>query len=265
MKKFVSAAAVALALFTGSALAADLPSHKAPPVYVPPPPPPLWTGFYVGINLGGGWTSNTVDNNNWALFGLPGFPVGPAGLPLGFGAWNGANNSNRGGVVGGGQIGYNFQFANSFVAGVETDFQGTSIGSGSGGSNAWGGWWLGTGNAGPQLPWFGTVRGRLGFLFTPTFLVYGTAGFAYGEVKFPFLGFSNVRSGWTAGGGVEWMFLPNWSAKLEYLFVDLSSGGAVGTFGWNWGSHHHPEINVVRAGLNYHFNLFSPAPVVAKY
>ena len=256
-KTLLSATALALAISVGSAVAADLPSMKGPPVYVPPPPPPMWTGFYVGINLGGGWRANSDNQNDPLLLAaiLPGFN------PLLLGAANN-NNSNNGGVVGGGQIGYNYQFSNSFVVGLETDFQGTSLGGHGGGNGNTLFPFLS--NAGPQLPWFGTVRPRLGFLVTPTLLVYGTGGFAYGEVNFPNLGFSNVRTGWTAGGGLEWMFIPNWSAKLEYLFVDLSSGGTTGLFGFQFGSHRHPEINVVRAGLNYHFN-WGAAPVVAKY
>ena len=58
---------------------------------------------------------------------------------------------------------------------------------------------------------------------------------------------------------------PNWSAKAEYLYVDLSSNGATGGLGFNWGYYYHPEINVVRAGVNYHFNWGAPAPVIAKY
>ena len=61
------------------------------------------------------------------------------------------------------------------------------------------------------------------------------------------------------------MFAPNWSAKVEYLYADLQSGGITGAFGYNYGYHFHPEINIVRAGVNYHFNWAAPAPVLAKY
>ncbi len=132
------------------------------------------------------------------------------------------------------QVGYNFQF-NQFLIGAETDFQGTSLSGG--GNNAPLTLFpspYSTANsfltpigaitgANISLPWFGTVRGRVGYLFTPTLLIYGTAGFAYGQVDA--FGFNNTRTGWTAGGGVEWMFAPHWSAKVEYLYVDLSSNG----------------------------------------
>ena len=117
-----------------------------------------------------------------------------------------------------------------------------------------------------SLNWFGTVRGRAGYLFTPTLLAYGTAGFAYGGVQGNVSGYSNTRTGWTAGGGLEWLFMPHWTAKVEYLFVDLDSGGTTGYYtGYQWGTRHHPQVNVVRAGVNYHFNFGAPAPVLAKY
>jgi outer membrane immunogenic protein len=265
MKKSISALAVAMALAAGAAQAADLPSRKGPPpVYLPPPPVFSWTGFYVGVNLGGGWRDHT-DQNNWAPFVDP-----VTGAVLFVPSWNGGNNNNSGGVVGGGQIGYNFQFNPWLVVGVETDFQGTSIGSGNGnGNNWWGpGLGLGWGNGGAErLPWFGTVRGRIGVTpLDPHFLVYGTGGFAYGEVQRNGIwnSWNRTETGWTAGGGIEWAFLPNWSAKAEYLYTDLSSNN---DGGWGWGNNRHFRFNTVRAGLNYHFNLFGPpaAPVVAKY
>jgi outer membrane immunogenic protein len=265
IRKLSAAAAIALALSAGTALGADLPSTKAPPVYAPPPPVFSWTGFYVGVNLGGGWRDHNRDDNNWALTPLlfGGFPgVDPFGFPVGFVGF-GNNNNNSGGVVGGGQIGYNFQFSPWLVVGVETDFQGTSIGSGGGNWS----WW---GNAGVRLPWFGTVRGRLGVTpLNPHFLIYGTGGFAYGEVQIGGIwnNWNRTDTGWTAGGGIEWAFLPNWSAKIEYLYTDLSdnNNNNGGGWGWDWGNRRHFRFNTVRTGVNYRFN-FSPAPpVVAKF
>jgi outer membrane immunogenic protein len=267
MKKAILITAASLAA-VGSAFAADLPSRKAPPAYIPPPPVMTWTGFYAGVNIGGGWSANSANSNNTALY------VSPATGNLYALPGNTTGGNNAGGVVGGGQIGYNYQIS-SFVIGAEADIQGTSMRSG--GNNNWAlyadplvaGGFLAplspSGNAGVALNWFGTVRGRAGFLFTPTLLLYGTGGFAYGGVQGGVTGYSNTRTGWTAGGGIEWMFMPNWSAKAEYLYTDLSSGGTQGTFGWNWGYHRHPQFNVVRAGVNYHFNWGAPAPVLAKY
>jgi outer membrane immunogenic protein len=282
MKRILFAvSAVALALSAGSAMAADLPSRKEAPVYVPPPPPPpMWTGFYVGLNIGGGWDANGGQSGVSGYYD-PRYAVGVAtpNFPTTSNLFflpNGNTLGSQGGVVGGAQAGYNFQF-NQFLIGAETDFQGTSLSGGGGNApltlfpafynNPLNNQFLAPIGAitaaNISLPWFGTVRGRVGYLFTPTFLVYGTAGFAYGDVQA--WGLSNTRTGWTAGGGVEWMFAPHWSAKAEYLYVDLDSNGTTGNFGWTWGNHFHPQINVVRAGINYHFNWAAPAPVVAKY
>ena len=145
------------------------------------------------------------------------------------------------------------------MIGAETDFQGTSITGGNQGNLRWPvsispypGSNTGlltplvTGNGGNLgLPWFGTVRGRAGYLVTPTLLLYGTAGFAYGDVTA--FQRSNTSTGWTAGGGVEWLFAPHWSAKLEYLYVDLDSSGINGAFtGWELGNN-HPSADQRRA------------------
>ncbi len=276
MKKVAAISAIALALGMGSALAADLPSRKAPPAYIPPPPPLTWNGFYAGLNIGGGWQANSGSNLTSAYwdptFAFGSTPVvgGPQNL---FFLPNNNQSGTAGGVIGGLQLGYNFQFNPSIVVGVETDFDGSSLSGQSPSNYAFypspyaGGQSLipvaaiNGGNL--SLDYIGTVRGRAGWLFTPTLLVYGTAGFAYGGVSA--WNQTNIRTGWTAGGGVEWMFAPNWSAKVEYLYADLQSGGITGTFGYNYGYHFHPELNIVRAGVNYHFNWAAPAPVLAKY
>ena len=152
------------------------------------------------------------------------------------------------------------------------------------------------------LGYIGTVRGRIGFLCTPTLLVYGTGGLAYGGASSntsqfqvgtdPAFGpaltpawlaagsYSNTRTGWAAGGGLEWMFFPNWSAKVEYLYYDLGSinygSGVLGSvlnvvvpgqplfLNGAWTSARF-EGHIVRSGVNYHFNWGAPAPVAAKF
>ena len=283
MKKIAAISALALAMGMGSALAADLPYRKAPLVE-PPPPALTWTGFYAGVNIGGGWSSSNNNNVN-NIYYDPAFPLGSTQFSSSWGTTpnlfflpvNANNSGTNGGVVGGGQIGYNFQFNPSIVVGAEADFQGSSIGNNDKSASAPvyaspfandGGNGLlfplvsiGGGHVG--LDWIGTVRGRAGWLFTPSLLVYGTAGFAYGGV---YAGnYNNSRTGWTAGGGLEWMVAPHISIKAEYLYADLSSGGMTGGWGWDYGYHFHPQVNIVRAGVNYHFNWAAPAPVLAKF
>ena len=174
------------------------------------------------------------------------------------------------------------------LVGVETDFQGTSMSSNN---SHLGVLAVQDGHldhqhdpvyfgyqTGKSLSWFGTVRGRLGLTIMPTLLVYGTGGFAYGDVTRVHTGLwgnggNATQTGWTAGGGVEWMFMPNWSAKVEYLYTDVSGGGSNNNW-WNIGAgnsglglnsvNNHTRWNTVRAGVNYHFN-WGAAPVVAKY
>ena len=245
MKKLAYCAA-ALTLTVSSAIAADLPSRKAPAPYVPPPPVFSWTGVYVGVNLGGGW----LDRYNVQGYGTAWNGIGwwPVYVPYG--------DSSPGGIVGGGQIGYNYQISPLFVVGVEADIQGASIGGGTQ-------WWGGVAKRG--IDWFGTVRGRVGVsLFNPQLLVYGTGGFAYGDLRLNlplYSGFRQTATGWTVGGGVEYAFLQDWSAKVEYLYTNIGASypGAPSV-------QHRAHLHTVRAGLNWHLNLFSsPAPVLAKY
>lgn len=259
MKKILLSA-VSLAVLSSAALAADLPSLKAP-VAPLAPPPPLWTGFYAGLNLGGGWDAGNGNSNSYNLYGANG----------------GVSNKMSGGVIGGGQIGYNYQVSSlalggmGVLIGAEADFQGTSMGTNGSGTTYD---YFGnlSSRAGVSVPWFGTVRGRLGLIVMPTLLVYGTGGFAYADVSrngglYGFNNGSSTQTGWTAGGGLEWMFMPNWSAKAEYLYTDVSGGNS----GWsnNLGIglnsvNNHTRWNTVRAGVNYHLN-WGAAPVVAAY
>lgn len=277
MKKILLTA-VALSALMGSAIAADLPSRKAP-VAPPPPPPPMWTGFYAGVNIGGGWTANHSGNYTRYFSNSTGLD------------YVGGNRINSGGVVGGGQIGYNYQINNinignmGVLVGAEADFQGTSIGSGVNNSGPITLWTLAQANKSTasqpgigllypvtrsvNIGWFGTVRGRLGLTIMPTLLVYGTGGFAYANISTNgWAQQSATQTGWTAGGGVEWMFMPNWSTKVEYLYTSVYGGNNNGYFG-NYGLalnnvNNNTSWNTVRAGVDYHFNWGS-TPIVAKY
>jgi outer membrane immunogenic protein len=153
------------------------------------------------------------------------------------------------GFIGGGQAGYNWQ-TGSFVLGVEGDFQ-VSTQKRSDTDTS-------TGIAitlDQKIPWFATARGRVGYAFNNV-LVYGTGGAAWLNYKVTasLLGLtvsdSTSKTAWTAGGGVEWMFMPRWSAKFEYLYID--TGNTTFTlFGLPISGR--AKENIARVGLNYHF------------
>jgi outer membrane immunogenic protein len=248
----------------------------------------MWTGFYAGLNAGYnfGTNANSYSQNwggNWVEAGLVALP-GTA--PIAMDAF--ASNTQSG-FIGGGQIGYNYQYNPYIVVGVEADAQASDMN----GSNGYYG--SGTGltyvTTAKNIDWFGTARGRLGLTMPgySNFLVYGTGGFAYGQVDnnvgVSYLmanggasgtsSFYQTKTGWTAGGGVEWspQSFPTWSAKVEYLYTNLGStnqniystySNPAGTF---FGANHQSptQFNTVRVGLNWHFNPFVGAPIVAKY
>jgi len=276
MKRMLVGIAAIASLAATGAFAADLPVKA--PVYKAPPPVFNWTGFYAGGNLGysAGHANNSTTIDRF-LTGLP--------LPGVLNGINGASNAADG-LIGGGQIGYNWQITN-WLVGLEADIQA----SGERGSSAI--TCLGCSDDGSSivtsldqnLKWFGTFRGRAGILASPDLFLYATGGLAYGDVSVTgtasgnFNGLtvalpsiSSTRAGWTVGVGAEWHVVDAWSFKLEYLYMDLGTvnGGPVGLTGilvpvrteagLSYSSHF--TDNIVRAGVNYHFN--EPA-VVAKY
>jgi outer membrane immunogenic protein len=221
-----------------------LPAPAPAPVY-------SWTGWYAGFNVGGIWGGDPISlsttNQQVCIAGCGGGLATAAASAQGT---TGVFSGNTSGFIGGAQFGYNWQFGNSWVAGFEADIQGV----GDGINQTGGGTFALVGFPPPlgvttnlsvtkELDYFGTVRGRLGWLAYPSLLVYGTGGLAYGGVKSsltvnqtlngPFGGvalnpsangaISQTRTGWTAGGGFEWMVAPQWSVKLEYLYYDLGS------------------------------------------
>ncbi|WP_375157250.1 outer membrane protein [Bradyrhizobium sp. A11] len=145
------------------------------------------------------------------------------------------NPSKPSGFVGGVQAGYNFQNG-PWVFGVEGDIQA------SGADDTFAPWKF-------SNPWFGTLRGRAGYAFNNV-LFYGTAGLAFGELRGQTFGWaeSHTTAGWTIGGGAEVGLTSNWSAKLEYLYIDLSTSQFAIT-----GVSNGYSASVVRAGVNYRF------------
>ncbi len=275
----MGAAAAALTVATAmAAQAADLPTRKAPPAPIFVPPPFTWTGFYVGVNAGGVWSSGSRNATLYA----PGSDVFLSNyFPGGIG-------NNQSGFIGGGQAGYNYQ-SGAAVFGIETDFDGTSLsktfnytstpfGSVVNGvivPNPLVGDSLSV-HAKASLDWIGTVRGRIGFVATPDnrLLIYGTGGFAYagGSTNFSVYDAtqgaywngspSSTRTGWTIGGGVEYAITNNITIKGEYLYVDLGSQNlnTVGNLAAQTvfpGTYATAKINydasIFRAGVNYKF------------
>jgi len=163
--------------------------------------------------------------------------TGPyAGLNLGY-EWGKVTSTSiePSGVAGGGQIGYNWQ-TGQFVFGLETDLQASAADD----------------TFAPYKfsnPWFGTLRGRAGFAIN-NILLYGTLGIAYGELKGEFFNLEEDKTlfGWTAGAGMEVGFAPNWSAKVEYLYMDLGSRSFSIT-----GNDNGLQASYLRLGVNYHF------------
>ena len=287
MKRIAIGMAAALSLFATGAMAADL----APRPYVKAPPmEPIWswTGFYVGGNGGYSWGRSRTDVSYYST--TTGLPIVPPA-----GSITSASFDMNGGVAGG-QVGYNWQSSN-WLFGVEGDIQWSGekgrasyLCSVAGGNALFcvppatfaPAGVLGTGLTVDQsLQWFGTLRGRAGILATPKWLLYATGGLAFGEIKTTgtmtginaggaaiatVSSTSTTRAGWTVGVGVEGKITQNWSAKLEYLYMDLgsfSSGPFTllpgGTIGANVNSKF--TDNILRAGINYQFG----GPVVAKY
>ena len=237
MKKLLLGTVALVALGAAPALAADLaarPYTKAPayaaPIY-------NWTGFYIGGHIGGAFGGN----NNFAGFG--------------------GNNDGR--FLGGVQIGADYQFAPSWVVGIEAQYS-----------------WLGSNNRTTTFPTapvavygynergLGSVTGRLGYTWGPA-LLYVKGGYAYSDnsnaltVGGAAVAITGSRhDGYTVGAGLEYMFAQNWSAKVEYQYYDFGTTTFAAPPLSTFGSARYDD-HTVKAGLNYRFNW--GGPVVAKY
>jgi outer membrane immunogenic protein len=248
MRKALSLVGATL-LFAGPALAADL---GGPPVYKAPPLMPIfsWTGWYIGGNIGYGWgeTTNPVVTSDLFTF-LPGaFP-----------------NLKPKGVIGGGQIGYDWQVHPNWVVGLVADFQSADINA-SGTNLVSNGLAVTNASLFEKLDSLGTVRARLGFAAN-NWLFYGSAGLAYGNVKsaIDFLdgvfdaSRSETRAGWAAGGGANYAFTPNWIVGVDYIHYDLGRTSVtaatvdpvLGTI--NITASQNVAGDIVRGVINYKF------------
>jgi len=223
MKKLLLASVGVLALGVASASAADIARRRAPPPAPVVTPAYNWTGFYVGINGGGAFGHSDFSNTA------------------------GTNGYNVTGGLVGGTIGYNYQI-NRWVLGLEGDIDWADI---SGNSNT--GICAGLACS-SKNDWLATVRGRVGYAFD-RFLPYVTGGAAFGDVKTSVGALpsqTNTQTGWTAGGGLEFAINGPWTAKVEYLYVDLGNDTCpAANCGLSTNTDFH--TNIVRAGLNYRF------------
>ena len=272
--------------------------RKAPPQapYISPVPVASWTGFYVGVNAGGTFGgSSSIALTPSSDFGP--FPSGFASAQA-IGAYPTSLASRRSGFIGGGQVGFNYQFG-MFVAGVEADIQGLPQNNNAVSAMLFNpapppanfsAPVFGTATVARRLDYLGTARGRLGVTFGPA-LIYGTGGLAYGRTDLAYtgtIGFpiapaivltgtsstSRTSLGYALGGGVEYAFWNNWSVKAEYLYFNLGRhstviGGAFTNFAPATGGFSTASVrddgHIFRAGLNYRFGWAAPAPVVARY
>jgi outer membrane immunogenic protein len=257
----VATGTVAGLILGHAALAADMPL-KAPMMA---PPPASWTGFYIGVNVGVDWSHNT---GTWP----------PLPTPAAFGVFGQTGQTSDSGPSGGFQVGYNWQFASAWVAGIEGDMTWT------GAKGQFGNTWLTTAGApvvgsqtamGTSVEWLATVRARLGFLLLPNLMLFGTGGGAWGDINYTASSnngvvsgpgvysvasnFSTVSSGWVAGAGLEWMMSNNWLLRWEYLHYDLRSAQATVAnsvnfpafpSGFAWSSTH---IDSMRGAISYKF------------
>jgi outer membrane immunogenic protein len=234
MKKLLATAAV-FALMAGSAQAADLALRRAPAAapaaYVMPF---SWSGFYIGAHIGYGWGDGDA-----SFLGVP--------LAAPF------DNVDTNGVFGGLQLGANWQMG-SFVLGAEID---ASIADINGSVTGFGV------TASSQIDWLGTARLRAGVALDRALLyVTGGLAWAHNEVNLtgPVVGSSDeTHVGWTLGGGLEYAFSGNWSAKIEYLYIDLGSENYFSAL-VPPGVDFDAQIHTVKFGINYRFG--GNAPVV---
>jgi outer membrane immunogenic protein len=239
-------------ILAARAQAADLPVEPPPP----PGPPTLydWSGFYVGVHAGGAWNTKGSDISSTIDGEIGSLSVASSGF------------------MGGGQVGFSLAICPSWLVGIEADVSGAQFESNATFSTATTAEIQGD----SEIDEFGTVRARVGYV-SNTLLIYGTGGFAWaGEQlsRVQTVGMTGnagigtletawqVGTGWVAGLGAEWAFAPRWTARVEYLHLDVSGASflfPVAEVRYNVRS----TIDIARFGLNYMLNFSDP--VLARY
>lgn len=237
MKKFLLGTVAFVALGTASAVAADLPArtYTKAPVYAAPIY--NWTGIYVGAHVGA------------AFGGDDGFTTTNPLL---------AGSSRDAAFLGGGQIGADYQFAPNWLIGIEGQFSGLS--------NSDRNFTDGVLAVRDRSDWLASVTGRLGYTWGPG-LIYAKGGVAFRDDNGLSANFPGVtdrqQTGYTVGGGFEYMFAPAWSAKVEYQYYNFDTTTAAFADPLLTGLSYKDDLHTVKVGVNYHFNW--GGPLVAKY
>jgi outer membrane immunogenic protein len=256
MKRLLLASVAAVMIIPGGSVwAADM-AVKAPPPPPPPPPSFSWTGFYIGGNVGAGWARAPITDQ------FTGLEVGPADSGAAF--------------IGGGQVGFNYQFSPYWVFGIDWFFDGVS--NNNSGSATFLGVNGNTLTATASANWITTATGRIGVTtpYLDHWLLYWKGGWGWVNTQGTLtdlntggsISNSDTREGWVAGIGMEWAFSPNWTAKIEYQYLGLDNFDVgPGVFG-DAIRVHDASISTWTFGINYLFNWGGfPAgpPVVSRY
>jgi outer membrane immunogenic protein len=233
MKRILLATLALTALGSVGASAADLPRK---PAYTPPPvvvAPPLWTGCYIGGNVGAAFGDASVSTGSGTVSG------------------------NGTGFAGGGQFGCDYQWYNGWVVGFRNMFDGTSNNK----SATIAGGPLAGNVVNFDNQWFDTLTARLGYAVAPGWLLYfqGGGAWAHASANITSAGTqigqtSNTRTGWTIGGGAEWMFAPHWSAFVEGNYMDFGSTSGTTITGVGFTAKANEATALV--GVNYHFPVW---------
>lgn len=257
---------VAVVAISGTAFAADLPSRRAPPVFIPPPIPIFsWTGFYVGAQVGYGFGKDSATE-----------------VPAPAGATKSFNVGQLNGILGGAHVGYNFSTQSLFggglggsggVIGVEGDVDGGDQRSSVAFLNAAGRGLLESDHISIE----GSIRGRVGVAVDRA-LFYATGGAAFAQFRDSYLNslpaggkfqeLSRSRIGYTVGGGVEYAITTQWSLRAEYRYTDYGHYVDINStaLGVAFNTIHHITNQRAQIGFSYKFDTPAPViPVVARY
>lgn len=271
MYRSLGLAIAVVSSMAAGAVAADLPSRKYAPVApIIVAPAFTWTGFYVGLNAGYGFSDSQIGRVALRNDAGPGY----AAWATDDGSFSQWSNKRSGSFVGGGQIGYNYQI-DAMVIGLEADINYADISSERSGFNRGRGYYDSESIvAKSSVNWFGTLRARVGALVNDRLLIFATGGLAFGgvEVSGRYIygdgrtdrGIggkrSSTRTGWTLGAGLEYAITDNLTLKGEYAYVDL--GSKTHRFSENYqnlnniyytSARDEAHFHVIRAGLNYRF------------